>query len=68
MHNQSSSIVRKRLLGIPEAAAYLGVSEPTLKRHVRDGILPSLKLGRLRKFDRKALDAWIEHQTQPRAA
>ena len=64
----NANTVQTRLLGIADAARYLGISEPTLKRHVRDGVLPSMKLGRLRKFDRVALDHWIESGGKSHAA
>jgi excisionase family DNA binding protein len=42
------------------AAAYLGISEQTLSRYVKEQIAPkSVKVGRGRRFHRNDLDAWI---------
>jgi excisionase family DNA binding protein len=43
-------------LTVAEAARYLRVSEPTVWRRVREGRLPSVKVGRLRRIPRAALD------------
>ena len=48
---------------IPEAAAYLGVSEPTIYRWMKDGILSFYKIGNATRFSRESLDAVIEKQT-----
>ena len=48
---------------IPEAAAYLGVSEPTIYRWMKDGILSFYKIGNATRFSKESLDALIEKQT-----
>ena len=47
----------KRLLTGDEAAGYLGVSLPTLRAHVK---VPPLKIGGAVRYDRAALDRWID--------
>jgi excisionase family DNA binding protein len=49
-------------LSTKEAAAYLGVSTKTIDRMVAAGELESYKVGRLRRFDRSALDAYLDRQ------
>jgi excisionase family DNA binding protein len=49
-----------RLLTIPDAAFYLGVSHWTLRDLIWAGTLPYLKLGRRHMLDKHDLDAWIE--------
>lgn len=50
----------KRLFGVYEAAWYLGVSDWTIKRMLRDGELASLKINDRRLIPREELDAFIE--------
>lgn len=57
------------LLTIPEAAAYLNVSVPTMWRLRRDGVVPVVKLGDKTKsrvrVRREDLDALIAAGYQP---
>jgi len=48
---------------IPEAAEYLGISQPTLFRWMKDGILSFYKVGRSTRFSREGLDSVIEKTT-----
>lgn len=45
-------------LGVGEAAAYLKLHEETLRRLVREGALPGVKIGRSWRFKISVLDAW----------
>ena len=51
---------RDELLGVPEIARYLKVSEVTVYRWCREGRLPAMKLGRHWRVRRSALDAFME--------
>lgn len=53
-----------RLVTVHEAARYLSISRATLATMIKDGTIPSLKIGRSRRFDRTALDRWIEERIQ----
>lgn len=46
-----------------EAAAYLGVSEPTLRRLIREGEVPHVRIGRALRFRVADLDAYLEKHT-----
>ncbi len=48
---------------IREAAAYLGVSQPTIFRWMKDGLLSFYKVGGATRFSREGLDAVIEKNT-----
>jgi excisionase family DNA binding protein len=48
---------------IPEAAQYLGVSEPTIYRWMKDGLLSFYKVGGGTRFSQEGLDAVIEKTT-----
>ncbi len=50
-------------LTIPEAAEYLGVSEPTIYRWMRQGILTYFKVGGGTRFTVECLDAVVEKST-----
>lgn len=52
------------VLDTPEAAAYLAVSETTLRRMVRRGDLPHVRLGEVGvRFRLVDLDAWLAART-----
>lgn len=54
------------LLTTPEAAAYIGVTEGTLQtwRCIGRYDIPFVKVGRLVKYRKSALDAFLERHTQ----
>lgn len=55
-----------RLLNVSQVAEYIGVSIHTLYTMVSQRRIPFVKVGRLTKFDRQALDAWIRrHSVKP---
>lgn len=47
---------KKRMMNIEEAAAYLGCSPATVRRRIRVGEIPSVKIGRLRRVRKADLD------------
>lgn len=61
----SNEGVGKRLLNVREAAAFLGLAEDTVYRKSRLRELPSVKVGRALRFDRVALERYIELHTIP---
>ncbi len=60
---QQKTPTTKRLLTIPEAAAYLGLSKLTLYEWVSQRKIEYIKVGRLVKFDQRQLERWIEKHT-----
>jgi excisionase family DNA binding protein len=50
------------LLNTNEAARQLGVSESSLRRRTKEGIIPAIKLGRRVLYSRHALNSWIDGQ------
>lgn len=52
--------MEKRYLNIDELSDYLGLSKNTLYSWVWQKRIPHSKFGRLVKFDRKAIDCWVE--------
>ena len=48
---------------IREAADYLGVSQPTIFRWMKDGILSFYKIGGATRFSREGLDGVVEKTT-----
>lgn len=53
----------KQWYSVPDAAAYLGVSQPTIFRWMKDGLLSFYKVGGGTRFSREGLDAVIEKTT-----
>ena len=55
--------VGKRLLNTREAAEYLGIAVDTVYRMSRLRELPSVKVGRALRFDRVALERYVEQHS-----
>ena len=55
--------VGKRLLNVREAAKYLGLEVDTVYKKSRLRELPSVKVGRALRFDKSALDRYVEQHT-----
>lgn len=49
----------RELLTVDEAAEYLGLSRSTLYQYAAARTVPTYRLGRLLRFDRRDLDNWI---------
>jgi len=55
--------VKYQLIGIDEAAKYVGLAKQTLYTMVNQRRIPYVKVGRLLKFDLGKLDQWIHQNT-----
>ena len=60
---QTPETEEKRWYSVPEAADYLGVSQPTIFRWMKDGSLSFYKVGGSTRFSREGLDAIVEKTT-----
>lgn len=47
-------------IGIEEAANHLGVTKDTIRNWIRKTDIPAHKIGKLWKFKRSELDAWVK--------
>lgn len=54
----------EQLWGIKEAASFLKVSTRTVRRLAEDGRMPSLLIGKLRRFDPDTVREWVRVQAQ----
>lgn len=63
-----STTIRKLLLTAAEAAEALSVSPRTLWTLTQSGQIPSIKIGRLVRYDPEALRRWIEKMGDQAAA
>lgn len=52
------------VLNIEELSTYLRIPKSTLYKLVREGRIPSQKVGRHWRFRKKAIDRWLE-ETKP---
>ena len=52
--------IERRFIGMSECSEYLGVTKGTLYAWVCYKKIPYLKVGRLVKFDIKAIEKWIQ--------
>jgi excisionase family DNA binding protein len=50
------------LLNLEELAGYIGVSKATVYRYLKQKKLPAIKMGRLWKFRKEAIDEWLKRQ------
>ena len=50
------------VLTIAELAAYLKISKSTLYKLVREGKIPSQKIGKHWRFRKGAIDHWLEEK------
>lgn len=56
-----AEIMNDNYIGIDEAAEYLGIKTVTLRNWIKkDKSLPAHKIGKLWKFKRSELDAWVQ--------
>jgi excisionase family DNA binding protein len=53
------------VLNIEQLSQYLGVPRSTLYRLVRDGKIPSHKVGKHWRFRREAIDRWLDQPPEP---
>ena len=53
----------KRWFSVKEAADYLGVSQPTIFRWMKEGVLSFYKVGGSTRFQKSGLDAVVEKTT-----
>ncbi|MES9815711.1 MAG: helix-turn-helix domain-containing protein [Candidatus Thiodiazotropha sp.] len=52
-------MIEDRWLSVEEIAAYLGVKRDTVYKWIERKAMPAHKVGRLWKFRRREVDAWI---------
>lgn len=55
-------------LSVSEAATYLGISQPTVFRWMKDGLISFYKIGGSTRFSKESLDAVIEKTTGSKEA
>lgn len=55
--------MEKRYINIDELSAYLGLSKNTIYSWVWQKKIPYTKLGRLVKFDLRAINHWMQKNT-----
>jgi excisionase family DNA binding protein len=51
-----------RLLTAKEVATLLAVPESWVREATREGRLPHLQLGRYRRYQRRAIEAWLQER------
>ena len=65
---RASDSTRDRLLDAGEVAALLNVPVRWVREHTRSGLIPSVTLGRYRRYRRDAVLDWIAEQETGGAA
>lgn len=62
------TVTLKRYLDVGELAEYLGVSKWLIYKLIESRDIPFVPFGRLIRFDRLAIDRWVEKRTVQAAA
>lgn len=52
------------LMDIKQVAAYLQINEATAYNWAQDGRLPGIKVGRIWRFRREDIEAWLDENMQ----
>ena len=47
-------------IGVEDAAAYLGVTQETIRNWIKKTDIPAHRIGKLWKFKRSELDEWVK--------
>ena len=58
--------MEKKFITIQDAAKLLSISIPTIKNYVKDGLIPSYKVGGRRLFDPDELVEWVKSKRDKR--
>ena len=66
--NSASFDEDKKWFSVKEAAEYLGISQPTVFRWMKEGLLSFYKVGNSTRFSQESLDAVIEKTTGSKEA
>lgn len=53
------------VLTIEELSVYLKIPKSTLYKLVREGKIPSQKVGRHLRFHRESIDEWLKRENEP---
>lgn len=59
MDNSSTSSVQDRWVSVEELAGYLGIKRDTVYKWITRRAMPAHKVGRLWKFRKEEIDAWV---------
>ena len=54
------------VMDVATAAAYLDLSERTVREHLRDGVLPGWKIGNVWRLSKAALDGRLSETEPPK--
>jgi excisionase family DNA binding protein len=63
-HAEAGGVMSERLLEAAEVAALLSVPVSWVREQTRSGALPSIALGRYRRYDRGEVLAWVDSLRQ----
>jgi len=56
--------VMPEIMTTKEVAKYLKLHEITICKYAAEGKIPAIRIGRVWRFDKEALDRWISGETQ----
>ncbi len=58
-HETKGVVPVSRVMNVDEVARYLGVVPDTIYRKARRGEIPAVKMGKIWRFPKEALDQWL---------
>jgi len=53
----------REIMSLGQTAEYLRVSKITMYRNMKNGKIPSMKIGGAYRFKRSVIDSWIKQKT-----
>jgi excisionase family DNA binding protein len=53
----------REVMGVRDAAAYLGISRETLHKYLNENRIPAFRLGSRWRFKKTVLDRWMETES-----
>jgi excisionase family DNA binding protein len=48
-----------QLMSVKEVANYFSISQMTIYKYAAQGKIPALRVGRVWRFDKQAIDTWV---------
>ena len=55
----TKEVIMAELMTTREIAKYLKLHQITVLKHVSEGKIPAVRIGRVWRFDKKAIDRWL---------
>jgi len=58
-----TAIAVREVMDIQQASVYLGIHRDTLYKYAAEGVIPAFRMGKLWRFKRSLLEAWMVEES-----